>query len=118
MYGVVCKPIRKSRDRRDSGSYPPTRFPIRSGLGRFLFFQMFVCFAILTIPTIGWAELTGLTVDAGGDNVFRGGVDRLLIIFTVDDDVSDDGDPYVVDVGTGTVGGEQSSYFHQQPWDH
>ena len=66
----------------------------------FLFFLSFVCFALLMISTSGWAELTGLTVDAGGDNSFRGGTDRLLIIFSVNDDVSDDGEPYVVDVGT------------------
>ena len=97
MSSVTCNPVHKSRDRRDSGSYPPTRFPIRSGLTNFLFFLSFVCFALLTIPTTGWADLTGLTVDAGGDAVFRGGTDRLRITFTVDD--SDDEDPYVVDVG-------------------
>ena len=89
MYGVACKPIHKSRDRRDSGSYPPTQFPIRSGLANFLFFQIFVSLVILTMPTPLWADLISLTVDSGGDNVFRGEVDRLRIIFTVDD--SDDG---------------------------
>ncbi len=63
----------------------------------FLFFLSFVCFALLTIPTPGWADLTGLTVDAGGDAVFRGGVDRLRIIFTVDDE--DDQD-YTIEVLT------------------
>ena len=62
----------------------------------FLFFLSFVCFALLTIPTIGWAELTSLIVDAGADAVFRGGIDRLRIVFTVDD--GDDEDPYVVRV--------------------
>ena len=100
MSSVTCNPIHKSRDRRDSGSYPPTRFPIRSGLANFLFFQIFVSLVILTIPTTGWANLTGLTVDAGGDAVFRGGIDRLRITFTVDDE--DDDDPYVIQVGEGT----------------
>ena len=97
MSGVVCKPIRKSRDRRDSGSYPLTRFPIRSGLRNFLFFLSFVSLVILTMPTTLWADLISLRVDSGGDTVFRGGVDRLRIIFTVDD--SDDEDPYIVEVG-------------------
>jgi len=64
----------------------------------FLFFLSFVCFALLMISTSGWAELTGLTVDAGGDNSFRGGTDRVRIIFTVDED--SDGDPYVVQAVT------------------
>ena len=68
----------------------------------FFFFLSFVCFALLTIPTPGWAELTGLTVDAGGDNRFRGGADRLRITFTVDDE--DDEAPYVVDVGNVRAG--------------
>ena len=97
MYGVACKPIHESRNRRDSGSYPLTQFPIRSGLANFLFFQIFVSLVILTMPTPLWADLISLTVDSGGDNVFRGEVDRLLIIFTVDD--SDAEDPYIVEVG-------------------
>ena len=97
IYGVACKPIHKSRDRRDSGSYPPTQFPIRSGLANFLFFQVFVSLVILMMPTTLWADLISLTVDSGGDTRFRGETDRLLIIFTVDD--SDAEDPYIVDVG-------------------
>ena len=62
----------------------------------FLFFLSFVCFALLTMPTTLWADLISLTVDSGGDNRFRGEVDRLRIIFTVDD--SDDEDPYIVEV--------------------
>ena len=68
----------------------------------FLFFQIFVSLVILTIPTTLWADLISLTVDSGGDTVFRGGVDRLRIIFTVDD--SDDEDPYIVEVGDVTGG--------------
>ena len=48
------------------------------------------------MPTTLWADLISLTVDSGGDNVFRGEVDRLRIIFTVDD--SDDEAPYIVEV--------------------
>ena len=108
MYGVACKPIHKSRDRRDSGSYPPTRFPIRSGLANFLFFQIFVSLVILTMPTTLWADLISLTVDSGGDTVFRGEVDRLRIIFTVDD--SDDEDPYIVEVGDTVPRGEGTAF--------
>jgi len=48
------------------------------------------------MPTTLWADLISLTVDSGGDNRFRGEVDRLRIIFTVDDE--DDEDPYIVEV--------------------
>ena len=110
MYGVACKPIHKSRDRRDSGSYPPTQFPIRSGLANFLFFQIFVSLVILTMPTPLWADLISLTVDSNGDTVFRGEVDRLLIIFTVDD--SDAEDPYIVEVGNAVPqGGSEPDKF-------
>ena len=110
MYGVACKPIHKSRDRRDSGSYPPTQFPIRSGLANFLFFQIFVSLVILMMPTTLWADLISLTVDSGGDTVFRGEVDRLRIIFTVDD--SDAEDPYIVEVGNAVPqGGNEADKF-------
>ena len=98
MHGAACKPIHKSRDQRDSGSYSLPRFPIRSGLVNFLFFHIFISLVILAMPTTLWADLISLTVDSNGDNRFRGGVDRLRIIFTVDD--SDDEDPYVVQVVT------------------
>ena len=109
MYGVTCRSMHNSRDQRDSGSYPPTRFPIRSGLANVLFFLSFVCFAVLTIPTTGWAKLTGLRVDAGGDTIFRGGVDRLRITFSVDDDA--DEVPYIVQVGQIEGAGEQQAFF-------
>ena len=108
MYGVACKPIHKSQDRRDSGSYPPTQFPIRSGLANFLFFQIFVSLVILTMPTPLWADLISLTVDSNGDTVFRGETDRLLIIFTVDD--SDAEDPYIVDVGNITGADDKAKF--------
>ena len=114
MYGVVCKPIRKSRDRRESESYPPTRFPIRSGLRNFLFFQIFISLVILTMPTTLWADPISLTVDAdgavdtAGNPIFRGGVDGLRIVFTVDDENEED--PYIIDVGNFTGSGENVKF--------
>ena len=111
MYGVICKSIHKSRHRRDGGDYPSTKFPIRSGVVNFLFFQIFICLAILTMTPNVWAGLTGLSVDADGDSIFRGGLDRLLITFTVDEDAA--GDPYIVRVGT-MVGSGSSTQFRSQ----
>ena len=96
MYSVVCKPIHKSRNRRDGGDYPSTKFPIRLGVVNFLFFQIFICLAALTMTPNVWAALTSLTVEASGDTIFRGGSDRLLITFTVDGRTDEDGDPYIV----------------------
>ena len=99
MYSVVCKPIHKSRNRRDGGDYPSTKFPIRLGVVNFLFFQIFVCLAALMITPNVWAGLTSMSVDASGDSIFRGGADKLLITFTVDGRTDDDGDPYTVTAG-------------------
>ena len=96
MYGVICKSIHKSRHRRDGGDYPSTKFPIRSGVVNFLFFQIFICLAALMITPNVWAALTSMSVDASGDFIFRGGSDRLLITFTVDHRTDEDGDPYTV----------------------
>ena len=85
-YGAACKPIHKSRNRRD------WKF----------FFSVFFSLVLLAMPTTLWADLVSLRVDSNGDTVFRGGVDRLRIIFTVDD--SDDEDPYIVEVGEMTTG--------------
>ena len=74
----------------------------------FLFFLSFVSLVILTMPTTLWADLISLTVDSGGDNRFRGEVDRLRIIFTVDD--SDDEDPYIVEVGEKIPRGDQQIF--------
>ena len=109
MYGVICKSIHRSRNRRDGGDYPSTKFPIRLGVVNFLFFQIFVCLAILMMPTNVWADLISLTVDSNGDTVFRGETDRLLIIFTVDD--SDGEAPYIVDVGNLT-GSDENVRFN------
>ena len=60
------------------------------------------------MPTTLWADLISLTVDSGGDNVFRGEVDRLRIIFTVDD--SDEEDPYIVEVVKMIGSGENATF--------
>ena len=101
--GVVCKPTHKGQNRRDNGNDPFIKFPIRLGVMNFLFFQIFACLAILMIPTNVWAALTSMSVDGSGDLIFRGGSDRLLITFTVDDRTDDDGDPYTVTAGGGLV---------------
>ena len=75
----------------------------------FLFFQIFVSLVILTIPTTLWADLISLTVDSGGDTIFRGETDRLRIIFTVDED-TDDGDPYIVEVGNNVPRGDTTVF--------
>ena len=74
----------------------------------FLFFLSFVSLVILAMPTTLWADLVSLRVDSGGDTIFRGGVDRLRIIFTVDD--SDDEDPYIVEVGKIIGSGENAKF--------
>ena len=101
IYAAACKSQPVSNPSTELTKNPPeTKWKAAQKQlikkANFLFFQIFVCFAILMIPTTGWAELTGLTVDAGGDAVFRGGVDRLRITFTVDDE--DDEDPYIIQV--------------------
>ena len=84
-YGAACKPIHKSRHRHD------WKF----------FFQIFIFLVLLAMPTTLWADLVSLRVDSNGDTVFRGGVDRLRIIFTVDG--SEDEEPYIVEVGKGDL---------------
>ena len=77
--------------------------PIRLGMVTFLFFQVFVCLAVLMMPTNVWAGLTSMSVDASGDLIFRGGHDRILITFTVDDRTDDDGDSYTVTANGGLI---------------
>ena len=103
MYGVAGKPIHKSRNRRGDGNNPSIKFPIRLGAVSSFFFQIFVCLAILTMPTNVWAALTSMSVDASGDSIFRGGGDRLLITFTVDDRTDNDGDSYTVTANGGLI---------------
>ena len=86
--GWVTQPVKKAAQKQSIKK------------ANFLFFFSFVSLIILTMPTTLWADLISLTVDSGGDNRFRGGVDRLRIIFTVDDE--DDEDPYIIRVGKGT----------------
>ena len=115
MHGVVCKrrPV-PNPGAELTENLPETKWKAAQEQlikkANFLFFQIFVSLVILAMPTTLWADLISLRVDAGGDAVFRGGVDRLLITFTVDDDVDDDGDPYVVDVGNITVRGETAIF--------
>ena len=102
IYGAVCKsqPV-PNPGAKLTENLPETKWRAAQKQSikkaNFLFFQIFVSLVILTMPTTLWADLISLTVDSGGDTVFRGGVDRLRIIFTVDD--SDDEDPYIVEVG-------------------
>ena len=101
IYGTVCKsrPV-PNPSTALTKNLPETRWKAAQKRSikktNFLFFLTFVCFALLTIPTPGWSALTGLTANAGGNNRFRGGVDRLRITFTVDDE--NDEDPYVIQV--------------------
>ena len=101
IYGAVCKsqPV-PNPGAELTENLPETKWRAAQKQSikkaNFLFFQIFVSLVILMMPTTLWADLISLTVDSGGDTVFRGGVDRLRIIFTVDD--SDDEDPYIVEV--------------------
>ena len=102
IYGAVCKsqPV-PNPGAKLTENLPETKWRAAQKQSikkaNFLFFQIFVSLVILTMPTTLWADLISLTVDSNGDTVFRGEVDRLLIIFTVDD--SDAEDPYIVEVG-------------------
>ena len=113
IYGAVCKsqPV-PNPGAKLTENLPETKWRAAQKQSikkaNFLFFQIFVSLVILTMPTTLWADLISLTVDSGGDNVFRGEVDRLRIIFTVDD--SDDEDPYIVEVGNITESGENKKF--------
>ncbi len=106
IYGTVCKsrPV-PNPSTALTENLPETRWKAAQKRSikktNFLFFLSFVSLVILTMPTTLWADLISLTVDSGGDNVFRGEVDRLRIIFRVDD--SDDEDPYIVQVKKDTA---------------
>ena len=105
MYGVTYKPIRKSRNRHKHGNDPSTKSPIRSGLVNFLAFsrtcklklavisQIFVCLALLMVPTNIWAvsivSLSAVDTD-GDDTVFNGDNQRLRITIGM---TGDDEDP-------------------------
>ena len=104
IYGTVCKsrPV-PNPSTELTENLPETRWKSAQKQlikkANFLFFLSFVSLVILAMPTTLWADLISLTVDSGGDNRFRGEVDRLRIIFTVDD--SDEEDPYIVQVAKG-----------------
>ena len=105
MYGVAYKPTHKSRNRHKSENDPPTKSPIRSILVNFLTFsdacklkltiisRIFVCLAVLMVPTNVWAvpivSLSAVDTD-GDDSVFNGSDQRLRITIGV---TGDDGDP-------------------------
>ena len=109
MYGVTCKLTHKSRDQRHRGDCIATKVQ-KTGLGlvNFLTFsetcklklaiisQIFVCLAVLMVPADVWAGLTGLSLDAKGDSIFRGEREHLNIIFTVDENTAVAGDSYAV----------------------
>ena len=114
IYGAVCKsqPV-PNPGAELTENLPETKWRAAQKQSikkaNFLFFQIFVSLVILTMPTTLWADLISLTVDSGGDTVFRGETDRLRIIFTVDDD-TDDGDPYIVEVGNTVPRGEGTAF--------
>ena len=114
IYGAVCKsqPV-PNPGAELTENLPETKWRAAQKQlikkANFLFFQIFVSLVILMMPTTLWADLISLTVDSGGDNVFRGEVDRLRIIFTVDED-TDDGDPYIVEVGNNVSRGDTTVF--------
>ena len=114
IYGAVCKsqPV-PNPGAELTENLPETKWRAAQKQlikkANFLFFQIFVSLVILMMPTTLWADLISLTVDSGGDNVFRGEVDRLRIIFTVDD--SDEEDPYIVEVGESVPQGNDPPRF-------
>ena len=114
IYGAVCKsqPV-PNPGAELTENLPETKWRAAQKQlikkANFLFFQIFVSLVILMMPTTLWADLISLTVDSGGDNVFRGEVDRLRIIFTVDD--SDEEDPYIVEVGESVPQGSDPPRF-------
>ena len=65
--------------------------------------QVFICLAVLMIgPADVWAGLTSLSADAKGDSIFKGGQDRLNIVFTVDKDTVAAGYSYTVTASRAT----------------
>ena len=100
MFGVTHKPIYTSRNQHKHGNDPTPKSPIRSGLVDFLAFsrtcklklavisQIFVCLAVLTIPTNVWAQeaqpdVTVVRLEAidtdGDDEIFNGTNQKLRI---------------------------------------
>ena len=61
-----------------------------------------VCFAVLMAPADVWAGLTSLSAEAKGDSIFKGGQDRLNIVFTVDQETVAAGYSYTVTASRAT----------------
>ena len=81
IYGVACKPIHKSRNQHYHGNYLSTKLPSRSGLVKFLSFQLFICLVLLTVSGKVWAADVALSVfdTKGEDTVFNGEDEQLRI---------------------------------------
>ena len=94
MYGVTYKPRQKHQNRHKHGNDLSTKSPIRSRWVNFLFLQIFVCLAVLTIPTNVWAQdappvavVDMSVVDTDGDdNIFNGTDQKLRITVGVTGD--------------------------------
>ena len=97
MYGVTYEPTHKNRHKPEND--PPTKSPSRSGLVKFLFFQIFVCLSILIVSPNVWAQVPTVklsVVDTDGDDeVFNRENQKLRITISVGGDPTrDDDDPY------------------------
>ena len=112
IYGAVCKsqPV-PNPGAELTENLPETKWRAAQKQSikkaNFLFFR-FCLSCNLNDAYASLADLISLTVDSGGDTVFRGEVDRLRIIFTVDD--SDAEDPYIVEVGNTVPRGEGTAF--------
>ena len=97
MYGVTYEPTHKNRNRCQSENEPPTKSPIRSILANFLFFQIFICFAMLMVSANVWAApiLNLSAVDTNGDDtVFNGSTQKLRITIGLSGTDEDPEGPY------------------------
>ncbi len=89
IYGVTYKPVHKSRNQHKHGNDPSTKSPIRAGLVKFLFFQIFVCLSILIASPNLWAQSVTLSaIDTeGNDTIFNGDDQRLRITISVSEGI-------------------------------
>ena len=93
MYGVTYEPRHKHRNPHKHGNDPSTKSPIRAGLVRFLFFQIFVCLSILMVSVNAWAVpfVTLSVIDTKNDDtVFNGTEEKLRISISLSDDPNPD----------------------------
>ena len=100
MYGVTYKPTHKNRNQHKHGNDPSTKSLVRSRLGNSLahtlklavISQIFVCLALLMVPTNIWAvpivSLSAVDTD-GDDAVFNGSNQRLRITIGLTGDAGD-----------------------------